>query len=484
MSITGALNNAMSGLRAAGRASELVSSNISNALTPGYGRRVLALSTSAIGDFGGVKIDGITRMVNEGVASDKRLAEAKNNGAQLIADFFGRIEGLTGKPNEAFSISARMAAFESGLISASSRPDAPERLAGSVSDAKALIASLSDASDGIQKARTAADSQISRDVKQLNTGLEQLQMLNSQITSSQVRGSDTASLMDQRQQVVDRIGALVQIRTVPRDNGQIAIYTEGGAILLDGSAIEVGFTSANVVTAYQSVGAGTLSGMTINGLPIRSDSQTGPLRGGSIGAQFAIRDEYGPTAQRQIDALARDLVERFQDPTIDTTLAPGDPGLFTDGGVAFDPLDEVGLSQRLTLNAAVDPDQGGEAFRLRDGLNATIPGYSGDASLLNTLRETLNTTRIPASGSFGGGSFSAVNLVSALTSQFGAERTESERLLSFSSARLGELTEQLLADGVDTDRELQHLMLLEQSYAANARVHEAVDEMMQTIMRI
>jgi hypothetical protein len=29
---------------------------------------VLALSTSAIGDFGGVKIDGITRMVNEGVA--------------------------------------------------------------------------------------------------------------------------------------------------------------------------------------------------------------------------------------------------------------------------------------------------------------------------------------------------------------------------------------------------------------------------------
>lgn len=41
-----------------------------------------------------------------------------------------------------------------------------------------------------------------------------------------------------------------------------------------------------------------------------------------------------------------------------------------------------------------------------------------------------------------------------------------------------------LADGVDTDAELQRLILVEQAYAANARIIEVVDEMMNDILRI
>jgi len=484
MSISGALNNAMSGLRAAGRASELVSSNISNALTPGYGRRMLALSSSTIGDFGGVRVDGITRVVNESIAQDRRLADARNAEATMVADFFTKLESVMGTPDDAFSVSARMSSFESGLISAASRSDAPERLSRVVSDARSLANSLKEASSSIQDARSTADRQIAVEVRQLNSALEQVETLNSQITSVQVRGGDNASLLDQRQQVVDRIGAMVPVRSVPRDNGQIALYTEGGAILIDGSAAKIEFEAVNVVTPYQSIGNGTLSGLTINGIPIRTNSETGALRGGSLSGHFEVRDELAPQAQTEIDALARDLVERFQDPAVDTTLLPGDAGLFTDAGAAFDPLDEVGLSSRLSLNAAVDPAQGGEAYRIRDGMNATSPGNAGDATLLNALKSALNTERTPASGNFGTGALSAISLVSTLSSGFGASRTESEQYLSFTSARLTELTERQLADGVDTDTELQNLMLLERAYAANARVVEAVDEMMQTIMRL
>ncbi len=484
MTISGALNNAMSGLRAAGRASELVSSNISNALTPGYGRRTLALSSSAIGDFGGVRIDGITRIVNEGIAQDRRLAEARNSEATLVADFFTKLEKVMGTPEDPFSVSARLASFESGLISAASRPDAPERLSRVVSEGRGLVISLNDASKNIQDARSAADRQIAVEVGQLNNALEQIETLNSQITSVQVRGGDNASLLDQRQQVVDRIGAMVPVRSVPRDNGQIALYTEGGAVLIDGTAAKIGFEPVNVVTPYQTIEAGTLSGLTINGIPMRTNSETGALRGGSLSAQFEIRDELATSAQTKLDALSRDLVERFQDSGVDTTLLAGDAGLFTDGGAAFDPVDEVGLASRLTLNAAVDPEQGGETYRVRDGINATAPGLSGDATLLNALKSALNTTRAPASGNFGTGVFTAISLVSTLTSDIGASRTNSEQHLSFTSARLNELTEQQLADGVDTDTELQNLMLLERAYAANARVIQAVDEMMQTIMRL
>lgn len=484
MTISGALNNAMSGLRAAGRGTQLVSSNISNALTPGYGRRELALSASAIGDHGGVRIDGITRVVNEAIASDRRLASAENGHAQITSDFFSRIEKLLGTPDDAFSISSQMSGFENSLITSASRPDAPERLSTSIAAARSLVTSLQDASKGIQDARSRADTSIGAQIDQLNLALQQVQKLNSQITSVQVNGGDSAALLDQRQQVVDQIGAMVPVRSVPRDNGQIALYTEGGAILIDGQAAEIGFDRVNLVTPYMSIEGGSLSGLTINGNPVRTGSENGVLRGGTIGAQFAIRDEEAPAAQAQIDALARDLVERFQDPAVDPSLTAGDAGLFTDNGFFFDPLDEVGLSERLVLNAAVDPSQGGQPWRLRDGINAATPGNSGDATLLNALRNALNTNRVPASGDFGTGAFSAINLISTLTSQFGTERFEADQMLSFASARFNELTQQQLADGVDTDAELQQLMLLEQAYAANARVIETVDEMMQTIMRL
>lgn len=41
-----------------------------------------------------------------------------------------------------------------------------------------------------------------------------------------------------------------------------------------------------------------------------------------------------------------------------------------------------------------------------------------------------------------------------------------------------------MADGVDTDTEMQRLLQYEQAYAANARVIQAIDEMMNTILRV
>ena len=88
MSITGAMNAAISGLRAAARGSELVSNNISNALTPHYGLRSLELSSLNHGASGGVRTDGITRNMNEGVVADRRLANASQQNTQTAVDFF------------------------------------------------------------------------------------------------------------------------------------------------------------------------------------------------------------------------------------------------------------------------------------------------------------------------------------------------------------------------------------------------------------
>ena len=201
-------------------------------------------------------------------------------------------------------------------------------------------------------------------------------------------------------------------------------------------------------------------------------------------AQFEIRDELAVEAQSQLDALSRDLIDRFADPAVDSTLGVGDAGLFTDEGAAFDPLDEVGLSARLTINAAVDPDQGGETWRIRDGIGATAPGNVGDSALLQNLTEAFSTQRIPGSGSFGTGAFGATELMSSFMSQIASERLQADQSMAFSVAQHDELVQLELANGVDSDAELQRLILIEQVYAANARIIEAADEMMQSLLRI
>lgn len=481
MTISSALSNAMSGLRAAGRTSQTISANIANAMTPGYGVRTVALSSSQLG---GVNIDAIVRNVNPALLGDRGLADAAFNNASDRAQFLTNYEDVLGIPDDPNSLSARIAEFEKSLVTASSRPDAPERLDAAVNAARDLATLISSASRKIQEARSEADRNIDQQIKKLTNALNSVKELNRQITKTTVLGGDTSALQDNRQALVDEISAIVPVRSIPRDNGQIALFSTGGATLLDGSVAEIEFSTVNQVTPYMSLAGGQLSGLTISGYPAQTNSERGTLGGGSLGAQFEIRDELGVEAQTQLDALARDLVERFQDPAVDATLAAGDPGIFTDSGTAFDPLNEVGLSERLQINAAIDDRQGGESWRLRDGINAVVPGDVGDSRQLQALSDTLSAQRVPASGDFGTGAFSMINLAAVLTSQLGADRAQAEQTQTFASTQFDELTQLVLSEGVDTDQELQRLLLVEQTYAANARMIEAADEMMQTLLRI
>lgn len=484
MSISGALSNALTGLTTAARSAEVVSSNLANVLTDGYGRREVSLSSRIAGSTGGVAIDGVIRNVDPALLSDRRFADADFANAQTNNNFLQRVEGLLGTPEDNHSLSAGLAKFESSLVEAASRPDLNERLNDVFLRAQDVSNTLNRVSDGVQELRVEADRDIASSVDRLNAALSEVRDLNVRISSAQVQGKETASLQDLRQRTIDEIGQIVPIREVPRDRGAVALFTPGGAVLVDSTAATLDFTTTNVIMPHMTQANGMLSGLTINGIPVRTDSATSPIKGGSLGALFEIRDETGVEVQTQIDGVARDLVERYQDVTVDPTLGAADPGLFTDQGAFFDPLNEVGLSGRLSINALVDPDAGGGVWRLRDGIGAAVPGPVGDASLLQSMYGAVNVLRVPASGGFGSASRSAADLTASLLSQAGSSRQVGENSLSFATARLDELKTQELSDGVDSDYEIQRLMLIEQAYAANARMIETVDEMMQTLLRL
>jgi flagellar hook-associated protein 1 FlgK len=229
---------------------------------------------------------------------------------------------------------------------------------------------------------------------------------------------------------------------------------------------------------------GALSGLQINGEDVRTDSRYGALRGGTLSAQFKIRDELAVSAQSDLDAFSRDLIERFETSTLDPTVVAGNPGLFTDSGTVFDSANLVGLAGRLSLNSGIDPEQGGESWRLRSGLGAGEPGEPGEARQLQAFTAILTERRAQGSTQFGTGQLTLAGIGSSLMSHAAQNANESDRVLSFAAASNTELTRIELAQGVDTDAELQTLMLVEQAYAANARIIKVVDEMMQTLLRM
>lgn len=483
MSISSALSSALSGLTATSRMAEVTASNVSNALTEGYARREVQLSARNLGQTGvGVAVTGVTRRIDAPLLQDLRLSSASFGERTLTSAFLSRVEQALGTADQAGSLSARIATLERSLIEAAARPEAEARLAAVVDAARSLTEGLGDISRTIQSERQTADARIAGEVQLLNAALAGVAEINIRIRAFSSAGRDVSALMDQRQQMVDSIAASIPIREVARDHNQIALYTTGGTILLDGSPVEFGFTPTRLITPDLSVSTGSLSGLTVNGREVTTSPAGGRLGEGRLSALFEVRDTLAPAAQAGLDALARDLIERVSAPGIDPTHVPGTPGLFTDRGLALDPSDEVGLASRIRVNTLVVPEAGGALWRLRDGLGAAVAGPGGFSDRLMALSGALRETRVQASGGLAEGARSLAEFASDISSMQSVRRLGAEAGTAFAAARQDALRSELLRHGVDTDEEMQTLLLIEQAYAANAKVVQTVDDMINILL--
>ena len=480
MSLSLSLSSAVSGLQASARSAELVSSNVANALTDGYGRRDIQLTARSLGGTGsGVEITGVVRVTDQVLLSDRRVAQANMAGSAVLADAFARLEAAIGTPGDAASLGGKIAGLDSALLAATSRPDSEQRLAAVLTAAQGLATQVGKASIAVQMERERADDRIAENVKELNDTLAKVAALNAQILKQVVADRDASPLMDQRQQLIDKIAEIVPLRQIDRDTGQIALISTGGAALLDGRPALFGFTPVGKVTPDMTLASGALSGLTMNGKPVTFGDGSGKLDGGAMAANFRLRDIEAPVQQVRLDALARDLIARFANPSVDTTLTSGAPGLFTDAGAAFNAATETGLAGRLAVNTAADPANGGALWRLRDGLGATTEGPPGESALLTALRGQLTAFLAPASGGFAPGARSFSGLASDVLSYVSRARTGAEAEQSYTAARYNSLRADELATGVDTDQQLQSLLLIERAYGANAQVIKTVDSMIK-----
>lgn len=487
MTISQALSNAASGLTAASRRAGVTSNNIANALTEGYSRRDVALSERVTGGVGaGVMVAGIHRASNPSVTYERRLADADLGFDSANARAMARVSDLLGGPEEATSLFQKYANLESAMRALAETPDSAPLQQAVVSASKDLSNAFNQISAGYQKIRADADEEIGERVAEVNDALKQIEKLNNAISGSS--GGDTAALMDQRQQLIDKVNESIPVRELVRENGRIELMTQEGVFLLAGTAKTIEFTpAANMSDGMQYLGgAGSLSGLTVDGTDITPGGPGSlPVTSGAVAGLFNVRDNSVPEASRALDALAFDLIGRFADPAVDPTLAPGDAGLFTDNGGAADVLNISGLAGRIEINASVDSAQGGAAWRIRDGVGAASPSATGSDTIVRAFIDAMTDARPGEAGLQSTGNLTAAEAAAHITSLAGAARTNASAQESVSSALAQSLYEaETLDTGVDTDRELQNLLVIEQAYAANTRVIQAIDDMIRRLMEI
>lgn len=485
MSIAAAMNTAQSGLSAASRGAEIVSSNVANAATPGYGVRTLEVASAQLGPGGGgVQVVDVKRTVDQALLNDRRISDAAAAGSGAQADFYSSLQDVIGIPGSAGSLGSRISDFQSALIAAAANPQANAPRAAVLDSANALARTMNAISNQVQTARQAADTAIGQQVGQVNDALQKVVDLNAKIGAATSAGRDASGLMDQRQAVIDKIAAIVPLREVPRPAGKIALVTAGGAVLVDGVAAKLGFSPTHTITPDMTLASGGLSGLTLNGEAMNTGPGGRLFAGGELAANFAIRDTLAPQTQAQIDGVARDLVERFADSGVDPTLASGSAGLFTDAGAALDPANEAGLAGRLSVNSAVDPARGGALWRLRDGLGAAAPGAAGDASILSAMSDALTAPRVAASGGLSTSAQGFAGLSGDFLSSVGTARESARTEAGYTSAKADALRNSEMQAGVDTNQQMQILMQVEQSFTANAKVMQTLDTLLKTLMGI
>jgi len=475
MTLSSAINAAVSGLAATTRMANTVASNVSNAVTEGYARRELDLVSRDGGlSAPGVRVVAERRVVDQGLLGERRIADAASGEARARSSGLAEIERAFGVPGEPGSLTSRIAELEAALAEAASRPDSELRLTRVVQGAEDLARSIGSLATRVQDARAEADRQIAAGVQRLNEGLQQIADINRAILRERSAGQTPNGLFDARQRLIDDLSDLVSLRVVDRPNDQIAIYTDGGAILLDGKPATVGFVPASgPVIPGMTPGAG-LSGLTLNGQPVGT-GPSGALSGGALAGQFAMRDTILPRFQDGLDALATDLIARFE--AADAAgPAPAGSGLFEDPG----PGGTEGRAQRLSVTALVD----GAVWRVRDGLGAAAPGAPGQSTALLAMAGELAAPRTLPPPAAGGQARDFAGHAAVLQSDVGQAMVFAEGALGFAVARGTALADALAQQGVDTDDEMQKLLIIERAYAANARVIRAADEMIQTILAI
>jgi flagellar hook-associated protein 1 len=403
MSIESALWTALSGLRATQAQIQVVSGNVANVQTAGYSREILPQQTVVNAASTSVATGAVQRVVDQVLNTNLTNQTTIASAASTLDTYYQQIDSLLGQVGSGATINDALNQFSSALQAAATTPQDPVAQGAAVSAGQALAQTLNQLSAGIESIRQGTDLAISTDVATLNTALQSIANINTQVSQLKAEGQSTAVLQDQRDQALNQVAQLIGVTSFITSDGAMMVMTPTGQTLVDGvGAGTFAYTPAGNVNAST-----TLSGIELNGVDI-----TNVLTNGSIGALRQLRDTDLPGLTAQLNQFTNNLFNATTVSASGVTFtagggnpAAGDTFTATVDGVTYTTL---GLPASPTMTDIAN------ALNAQFNARATIAVGGGAPQAGDVFTATIDGSPFSTTALSGGGPFTSTDIVNAL----------------------------------------------------------------------
>lgn len=237
----------MSGLMSIGKtamfasyaALQTVGNNIANVNTPGYSRQEAQLADApgqftGSGFFGkGVSVTTIARSYDAYLTSQAVGSSATAAADSARLDKLIQLENVF--PLGDAGLGATAGRFLNSFVDLSNTPADSSARQVVLSQAQALASQFAAAGEQLSALQTGVTQDVKTSVASLNTLAQQVAQLNHQIAALKGSGQPPNPLLDQRDQLVRQIAGIVNVTTIPADDGSLGLFIGGGQSLVLGA---------------------------------------------------------------------------------------------------------------------------------------------------------------------------------------------------------------------------------------------------------
>src|SRR5215469_6320363 len=327
MNLSDALTTALAGLRVTQASLSVTAGNVANANTPGYIEETSDQVETAAGNAGvSVNTAGINRELDTLVQGQLRTESSGGAYADTLSQLYQQLQQVYGTPGSSSSIDTAFNNFTTALQNLTTSPSDYSAQSGVLGAAQGLAQNLNAMSSSIQSLRSQCEQGIADDVQQVNTDLQQIAQINQQLSNASPPDATTVSLEDSRDQAINQLAQLMDIRVVENNNNQVSVFTTSGAQLVGISASQLTFDNRGSLSAGSlwnanpgQSGVGNIMLVSPDGGSTNLIANNG-IKSGQIAAYLQMRDQVLPQAQTQLDELADQISEGLSNQT-----TPGTP---------------------------------------------------------------------------------------------------------------------------------------------------------------
>jgi flagellar hook-associated protein 1 FlgK len=276
-SLSATMNIAKTALLSTQKAISVTSHNIANAETEGYSRQRVVFSAKNALNFDGLLIGtGVTISQIDRVQDAFKLVQLRDAFSDesmydTKADNLKQLEALV-NDLDGGGLSSKIDTFFNAFHEISNAPSSYAERSVLLSSANILADGFNRMDSDLKADIYRINSQVSTIVEQLNALATQVANYNQQIAETENGASIAGDLRDQRDNVINKIAKIVDIRTLEGAEGQVDIFLGSGEYLVSG------INTSQMATNY-SDGYPTAFELVLGGSNVNSKITGGVLKG-------------------------------------------------------------------------------------------------------------------------------------------------------------------------------------------------------------